>query len=88
MALGCSADPPARQAKFRKLLRLNFRLLSDTEKSVLKAYGVWQEKSFLGKKFMGVARSTAIIGPDGRIKKVFEAVRPGKHASEVLAALE
>jgi peroxiredoxin Q/BCP len=54
---------------------------------MLKAYGVWQQKSFLGKKFMGIARMTFLIGPDGTIKKVFEKVKPGRHAEEVLAAL-
>lgn len=85
--LGCSADKPEAQAKFKKRWKLNFPLLSDTEKKTLEAYGVWQQKSFLGKKYMGVARWTFVIGPDGRIRKVFEKVRPGRHAPEVLAAL-
>lgn len=54
---------------------------------MLKDYGVWQQKSFLGKKYMGVARSTFLIGLDGTIKKIFPNVKPGKHAEEVLAAL-
>lgn len=54
---------------------------------MLKAYGVWQQKKFLGKKYMGIVRSTYLIGPDGTIQKVFPSVRPGQHASEVLAAL-
>lgn len=54
---------------------------------MLKSYGVWQEKKFLGKKYMGIARMTYVIGPDGTIKKVFDKVRPGNHAAEVLAAL-
>ena len=55
---------------------------------MLEAYGVWQQKSFLGKKYMGVARSTYLIGPDGVIRKVFEKVKPGQHAAEVFAALD
>ncbi len=54
---------------------------------MLKAYGVWQKKSFLGKKLMGIVRSTVLIGPDGTVKKVFPKVKPGQHAAEVLAAL-
>jgi peroxiredoxin Q/BCP len=54
---------------------------------MLQAYGVWQKKSFLGKKYMGIARTTFVIGTDGKVKKVFEKVKPGKHAEEVLAAL-
>jgi peroxiredoxin Q/BCP len=85
--VGCSADPPATQGRFKAKHKLNFTLLSDTEKEVLKAYGVWQKKSFLGKKFMGIVRSTVLIGPDGTVKKVFPKVKPGQHAEEVLAAL-
>ena len=55
---------------------------------MLEAYGVWQQKSFLGKKYMGVARSTYLIGPDGVIRKVFKKVKPRRHAEEVLAALD
>ena len=88
VVLGCSADKPEAQAKFKKRWKLNFPLLSDTEKKMLEAYGVWQEKSFLGKKYMGVARWTYVIDPDGRIRKIFEKVRPGQHAPEVLAALD
>ncbi len=54
---------------------------------MLKKYGVWQQKSFLGKKYMGIARMTFLIGPDGTVLKVWEKVRPGQHAQAVLAAL-
>ena len=54
---------------------------------MLKDYGVWQQKSFLGKKYMGIARMTFLLGPDGAISKIWPKVRPGKHAQEVLAAL-
>jgi peroxiredoxin Q/BCP len=88
VVLGCSADKPEAQAKFKKRWKLNFSLLSDTEKKTLAAYGVWQQKSFLGKKYMGVVRWTFVIGPDGRIRKIFQKVRPGRHVPEVLAALD
>lgn len=88
MVLGCSADPVEKQAKFKKKNKLNFPLLSDPGKKMLEAYGVWQKKKFLGKSYMGIARWTFIIGPDGKIKKIFEKVNPLKHAKEVLAALD
>lgn len=87
MVLGCSADKPETQAKFKKKHKLNFPLLSDTEKTMLKSYGVWQQKSFLGRKYMGIARSTFLIGPDGVVREVFKKVKPGRHAEEVLATL-
>ena len=86
--LGCSADPAEKQAKFKARNKLNFPLLSDTEKKMLSAYGVWQKKKFLGKSYMGIVRWTFVIGPDGKIKKIFEKVRPGRHVPEVLAALD
>ena len=86
--LGCSADTPELLARFKKKHKLNFTLLSDPEKEMLKAYGVWRQKSFLGKKFMGIVRTTVLIGKDGKVGKIFEPVKPGKHAPEVLAALE
>jgi len=86
--LGCSADTPELLARFKKKHKLNFTLLSDPEKEMLKAYGVWRQKSFLGKKFMGIVRTTVLIGKDGKVKKVFEPVKPGKHAPEVLSALD
>lgn len=86
--LGCSADRPETLAKFKKKHKLNFTLLSDPEKGMLKDYGVWRQKSFLGKKFMGIVRSTVLIGKDGKVKRIFEPVNPGQHAPEVLSALE
>lgn len=55
---------------------------------MLKDYGVWRQKKFLGKKYMGIARSTFLIGPGGKIRRIFENVKPGHHAEEVLAALD
>lgn len=87
MVLGCSADPVEKQAKFKKKNKLNFPLLSDPGKKMLEAYGVWQKKKFLGREFMGVARWTFLIGPDGNIRKIFRKVKPGFHTKEVLAAI-
>jgi hypothetical protein len=62
-------------------------LLADEDHAVSEAYGVWVEKSFAGKKYMGVERSTFVIGPDGTLEKVMRRVKPDTHADEVLAAL-
>ena len=88
VVLGCSADAVEKQAKFKARFKLNFPLLSDPEKKMLTAYGVWQKKKFLGKSYMGIARWTMIIGADGKIQKIFEKVRPGRHVPDVLAALD
>jgi len=85
--LGCSGDSVAAQAKFKAKYKLNFPLLADTERKVIEAYGTWRLKAFMGKRFLGVVRTTFWIGPDGRIRKVWEKVTPKGHAAEVLAAL-
>lgn len=85
--LGCSPDAPETQAKFKRKHKLNFTLLADTEKKTIQDYGVWRQKSFLGKKYMGVVRTTFLIAPDGTIQRVFENVSPKGHADEVLAAI-
>lgn len=86
--LGVSPDVPEDQKSFAKKFSLPFQLLADDEKEVAKAYGVWKEKSMYGKKFMGIERSTFIIGPDGKIKKIFPKVKVKGHAEAVLEALE
>jgi peroxiredoxin Q/BCP len=86
--LGISADPPAKQKKFREKYELPFTLLADTEKKVCNAYGVMKEKNMYGKKVMGIARTTFLIGPDGKIKHIFEKVKPEGHAEEVLAVIK
>lgn len=85
--VGMSADPVAALAKFQKKYDLNFPLLSDTGHETLQAYGVWGQKSFLGKKFMGVERTTYILDPKGRVKRVFKKVKVAGHVTEVLEAL-
>ena len=84
---GISPDTPKAQAKFKGKCDLKFPLLCDVDHKVAEAYGVWGEKSMYGKKYMGVERTTFIIGKDGKIAKVFSKVKPAGHAAEVLEAL-
>ena len=86
--LGISPDQPKAQKKFEEKYKLPFTLLGDADKKVCNAFGVIQEKNMYGKKVMGVARSTFIIGPDGKIKHIFEKVKPLGHAEEVLSYLK
>ena len=74
-------------AKFRSKHKVNFPLLSDPEFTAIEAYGVRRMKSFLGKSFLGIVRSSILIGPDGKIKKMWSNVSPKGHAADVLAAL-
>ncbi len=85
--LGVSPDAPAEQKKFHEKFSLPFALLCDTDKKVAQAYGVWKEKNMYGKIVMGIERSTFIIGPDGKVAKVFSKVKADGHAQEVLEAL-
>jgi peroxiredoxin Q/BCP len=84
--VGVSADSVASHDKFKKKYGLGFILASDEEKKVLEAYGVWVEKSMYGKKYMGIERSTFLIGGDGRIRQVWSKVKVPGHVEEVLAA--
>ena len=86
--IGVSADPVKAQEKFRDKYRLDIPLASDEEKKMLTAYGVWGEKSMYGRKFMGVRRTTFLIGRDGRVAQVWENVKVPGHAEAVLAAAE
>lgn len=88
MILGISPDTVAAQAKFKKKYDLPFTLLADTDHAVAERYGVWKEKMNYGRKYMGVERTTFLIGPDGRVTRVFEKVNAKGHAAEVAAALE
>ncbi len=88
VVLGCSADSVEAQAKFKAKQKLNFPLLSDPEFTVIEAYGARRMKSFLGKTFLGIVRSTVLIGPDGKIEKVWETAKSKGHAAEVLEALK
>ena len=84
--VGVSPDSPASHDKFKKKHGLDFALVSDAGKAMLEAYGVWTEKSMYGRKYMGVERTTFLIGADGRIAKVWNKVKVPGHAEEVLAA--
>jgi peroxiredoxin Q/BCP len=86
--IGISPDTEKHQTKFKNKFALPFTLLADADHAGAEAYGVWVEKSMYGRTFLGVARTTFIIGPDGKIKKIFEKVKAAGHAEEVLAALD
>ena len=87
VVLGVSPDNEKSHVKFKKKFELPFTLLADTDHSVSEAYGVWGEKSYMGKNYMGIDRSTFVIGADGNVKKVMRKVKPATHADDVLAAL-
>jgi len=86
--LGVSADTQEKHKKFIEKYSLTFDLLSDPDRKVLEKYGVWQEKSLYGKKFMGIVRSTFIIDKQGVIRKIFPKVRVKGHVEQALAALK
>jgi peroxiredoxin Q/BCP len=86
--LGVSADSVTSHDKFTKKFRLPFPLLADEDKSIARSYGAWGEKSFLGRKYMGMHRITFLIAPDGRIQKIWPDVKVRKHTAEVLAAAQ
>jgi peroxiredoxin Q/BCP len=84
--IGVSPDSPASHRKFADKYDLKVRLAADADKAVAMAYGVWVEKSMYGRKYMGVDRSTFLIGSDGKIAKAWRKVKVSGHAEEVLAA--
>jgi peroxiredoxin Q/BCP len=84
---GVSADGEASHRRFVLKYGLNFPLLADPDRKLIEPIGAWVEKSMYGRSYMGIARSTFIIGADGRIERVWEKVSPDGHAAEVLAAL-
>ncbi len=86
--LGISADEVDKQAKFRDKYELNMPLLSDPDRKVASAYGVYKEKDMYGKKVMGIERTTFIIGKNGLIRRIFPKVKVDGHVEEVLAALD
>ena len=85
--LGVSPDPVKSHDQFVAKFELPFNLLADADKAIATAYGVWGEKSFMGRKYLGNHRVTFLIGPDGKIKQIWPEVKPTEHAAEVLAAL-
>ncbi len=86
--LGVSILDEQSKAKFAAKFDLNFPLLADADHAVAEQYGAWQERSMYGKKYMGVARVTYLIGPDGTVAKRWDKVKPEGHAEDVLAAVK
>lgn len=84
VVLGVSPDPVARLGRFIEKQELNFTLLSDEDHAITEKYGVWDLKKFMGREFMGVVRSTFIIGKDGRLKHVMAKVKTKTHHDDVL----
>jgi peroxiredoxin Q/BCP len=85
---GVSPDSVTSHQKFRDKFDLPFPLLADDGHKVAEAYDVWGPKKFMGREYLGVDRATFIVGPDGKLAKVFPAVKPAGHALEILQALK
>ena len=88
VVLGISADSSGKQKKFEEKYDLPYTLLADTDKKVCEAFGVIKEKNMYGNKVMGIARTTFVIGPDGKIQHVFNNVKADGHALQVLEYLK
>lgn len=88
VVLGVSSDDTASHEKFRDKYKLNFPLLSDPDHKVAKKFGAWREKNMYGKITMGIQRSTYLIGPDGKIARVWKRVQVDGHDAKVLEAIE
>jgi thioredoxin-dependent peroxiredoxin len=87
VVLGVSPDDERSHVKFREKYELPFALLADTEHETAEEYGVWKEKSYAGRTYMGVERSTFVIDADGNVAREMRNVKPDTHADEVLAVL-
>ena len=87
VVLGVSADSVASHERFKTKYRLNFPLLSDADRAIAEAYGVWKKKSLYGRFFMGIERTTFVIDEQGKIAKIFPKVKVDQHYDEVLASL-
>ena len=85
--LGISRDAPEAQRRFKEKYELPFPLLSDPDAEVHRAWGVWKEKNMYGKTTMGTERTTVLVGPDGKVEKVFPKVKVEGHVESVLSAL-
>jgi peroxiredoxin Q/BCP len=85
VVLGVSADPVKALQNFKAKQKLNFPLLSDPTHKMIKAYGVWRMKKFMGRSFKGIVRSTFLIEPTGKIEEIWDEVRVKGHAAETLA---
>jgi thioredoxin-dependent peroxiredoxin len=87
VVLGVSPDDERSHQKFKEKYELPFTLLADTGHEVAEQYGVWGEKKYMGRTYLGVTRSTFVIDTDGNVKKIFPNVKPATHADDVLEAL-
>lgn len=87
VVLGVSIDPEKNHAKFVKKFELPFTLLADDKRELVKTYSVWGEKEFMGRTYMGTYRTSFLIGPNGKIKKIYEGVNPKTHIAVVLKDL-
>jgi len=87
VVLGVSPDDEKSHVKFRAKYELPFALLADPDHEVAERYGVWGEKKYMGRTYMGVMRSTFVIGADGNVRRVLHDVKPATHADDVLAIL-
>ena len=87
IVLGVSPDDESSHVEFRNKYELPFTLLADDDHAVAEEYGVWGEKKYMGKSYMGINRSTFVIDADGNVKKAMRDVKPATHADDVLAAL-
>ncbi|MBU6375853.1 MAG: thioredoxin-dependent thiol peroxidase [Bdellovibrionales bacterium] len=88
VVLGVSRDPVESHQKFKLKYKLPFSLLSDSSGKVCEKYGVWKEKSLYGRKFMGIERTTVLVGKDGKIVKVYPKVKVKGHVDEVISDLK
>ena len=88
VVFGISGDSIESHLKFKKKYKLKFELLSDEKKVVLKKYGVWGKKAFMGKKYMGIIRTTILINAKGQVHKIWNNVRVKDHAKEVLDTIK
>ena len=88
IVLGVSADSVKKHAKFVEKYTLPFTLLSDEEKVAVEKYGVWGQKKFMGREYMGIFRTTVLIDPSGKIVKVYENVKPDAHAEEIVSDIQ
>ena len=87
VVLGVSPDSEKSHVKFREKYDLPFNLLADRDHAVAEQYGVWGEKKYMGRTYMGIVRSTFVIGEDGTVKRAMHNVKPATHADDVLEAL-
>ncbi|OGZ46936.1 MAG: hypothetical protein A3J54_01860 [Candidatus Ryanbacteria bacterium RIFCSPHIGHO2_02_FULL_45_13b] len=88
VVFGVSADSVAKHKKFAEKYTLPFILLSDENKDIIKKYGVWAKKKFMGREYMGILRTSFLIDPKGKVAKIYEQVKPDTHAKEVLKDLQ